>query len=179
MAGPYREDTCAKSMDQGKQYLTASIRTTDNLRTIAHSAMVRDLSRLSLPEIDAAVALVGKVVPAGNVLRVILNGLTRLSGRKKNILNDIIDEREVFPNVDAVAPTSSLTRFITAQDDNEMKTLAWGVMTYHRRNGISLHDFCLQAGLLESAGHRNIAVRMTRDYLDGCAHGLNRCVCEL
>jgi hypothetical protein len=82
MAGLNCEVTCAKSMDQSKQYLTASIRTTDNLRTIAHSAMVRDLSRLSLPEIDAAVDLVGKVVPAGNVPGVILNGLARLSGRQ-------------------------------------------------------------------------------------------------
>jgi hypothetical protein len=137
--------------------------------------MVRDTSRILPPETDTAIDLAGEVVPAGNVLRV----LARLPGCKKNILNALINERRVFLNVGAVAPASSLTRFITAQDDNEKKTLAWGVITYHERDGISLRDFRPQVGLLESAGHRNIAVPMTRDYLDGCAHGLNRCVCEL
>lgn len=68
-------------MNQNKQYLAESIRTSDNLRTVAHSAMVRNLSHLSLPEIDAAVNLIGRMVPAGNVPGLILNGLARLSGR--------------------------------------------------------------------------------------------------
>jgi hypothetical protein len=69
-------------VDIQKRYAQASVKTADNLRTIARSMVIRDLSRLSLPEIDAVVELVGRVVPAGNVPGVILNGLARLPGRK-------------------------------------------------------------------------------------------------
>jgi hypothetical protein len=45
------------------------------------------------------------------------------------VLNDIIKGREVFSNIGAVVPGSTLTRFMTAKDDNEHKTLVWAVMT--------------------------------------------------
>jgi hypothetical protein len=40
-------------MNVQQQYVQASIVTADNLRSIAHSTAVRDLSQLSLPEIEA------------------------------------------------------------------------------------------------------------------------------
>jgi hypothetical protein len=43
---------------------------------------VRELSQLSLPEVDEIVERVGQVAPAGNIPGVILNGLARLSGRR-------------------------------------------------------------------------------------------------
>ena len=46
-----------------------------------------------------------------------------------DMLNDLIKGREVFSNVGAVAPSSTLSRFISAKDDNEKKTLVWGVLT--------------------------------------------------
>jgi len=63
------------------RYLDASIKTSTSLKTIAQSVMVRDLSRLSLPEIEALSDLVARVIPAGNVPGVILSGLARLSER--------------------------------------------------------------------------------------------------
>ena len=45
-------------MDIPRQYTEASIKTADNLKTIARSVVARDLSRLTLPEIDAVVDLV-------------------------------------------------------------------------------------------------------------------------
>ncbi|MCI0396373.1 MAG: hypothetical protein L0332_24600 [Chloroflexi bacterium] len=69
-------------MEANQQYAQASIKTADNLRTIAQSAMIRDLSRLSLPEVESVVDAVSRVVPAGNVPGVILNGLARLPGRR-------------------------------------------------------------------------------------------------
>ncbi len=72
-----------------QQYQQASIKTADNLRTIAHTLMRDDVSRLTLPEVDAAVDLVGRLVPAGNVPGVILNGLARLSGKQPNVRRDV------------------------------------------------------------------------------------------
>src|SRR5512143_194867 len=64
------------SLDQASQ------KTADDLRTIAHSQLVRELTPLTLPEVDAVVDLVARVVPAGNVPGVILNGLARLPDRR-------------------------------------------------------------------------------------------------
>ena len=46
-----------------------------------------------------------------------------------DLLNDLLKGREVFSNIGVVAPTSTLTRFISAKDDNDKKTLVWGVIT--------------------------------------------------
>ncbi|HEX2622702.1 MAG TPA: hypothetical protein VHL11_21225 [Phototrophicaceae bacterium] len=75
-----------------QQYSQASLVTADNLRTIAKTLMLQELSRLSLPEIEEAVDIVGKMVPAGNVPGMILNGLARISGRRppgNNVRRDI------------------------------------------------------------------------------------------
>jgi hypothetical protein len=97
-----------------------------------------------------------------------------------DMLNDILKGREVFSNVGAVVPGSTLCRFITAKDDNDKKTLAWGVIT--GGDGImrlSLRDFRPHVALLVEAGHQKTAQRITQDYLDQYAHGLNNYVDEL
>lgn len=79
-------------MDTDKRFIQASIKTGENLKTIAQHLDLRELSQLSLPEIDAAVNLVSQIIPAGNVPGVILSGLARLPGRKppaQNIRRDI------------------------------------------------------------------------------------------
>jgi hypothetical protein len=96
------------------------------------------------------------------------------------ILNDIIKGREVFSNVGAVAPTSTLTRFITAKDDNEKKTLAWGIMTDAKGvMRITLRDFRPHVALLEAIGRKDLAMQIVQDYLDGYAHGLNNFIRDL
>jgi hypothetical protein len=99
---------------------------------------------------------------------------------KIDVLNDVVKGREVFSNVGAVAPTSTLRRFMTAKDDNEQKTLAWGVITdslgvMH----ISLRDFRPHVRALQSCERMDLAVRIAQDYLDAYAHGLNRFVQDL
>jgi len=69
-------------MDIQQRYAAVSIKTADNLKSVAQSEAMRRLSTLSLPEIEAVVDLVARVIPAGNVPGVILNGLARLPGRK-------------------------------------------------------------------------------------------------
>ncbi|NDJ78869.1 MAG: hypothetical protein GYB65_21670 [Chloroflexi bacterium] len=91
-----------------------------------------------------------------------------------DMLNDLIKGREVFSNVGAVAPSSSLIRFITAKDDNDKKTLGWGVIT--DADGImrvSLRDFRPHVGMLTNVGRRDLAARITQDYLDAYVRGLN------
>ncbi|MEM7028355.1 MAG: hypothetical protein AAF629_02090 [Chloroflexota bacterium] len=69
-------------MNVQKVYKDASHKTAGDLKDVAHSMRIQNLSRLSLPEINAVVEQVSQVVPAGNVPAVILNGLARISGRK-------------------------------------------------------------------------------------------------
>jgi hypothetical protein len=63
-------------------YRQASIKTANDLRTIAASADFYQLSHLSLPEIEHLTDEVARVVPAGNVPGIILSGLARLEGRE-------------------------------------------------------------------------------------------------
>jgi hypothetical protein len=97
-----------------------------------------------------------------------------------DVLNDLIRGREVFSNVGAVVSTSTLTRFITAKDDNDKKTLAWGVLTDAQGvMQITLRDFRPHVGLLEAAGHKNLATHLTEHYLETYADGLNRFIGDL
>jgi hypothetical protein len=96
------------------------------------------------------------------------------------LVNNLIKGGEVFSNIGAVAPTSSLTRFITAKDDNERKQLVWGVMT--DANGlmqISLRDFRPHVAALLAAGRKDLAGLVAQDYLDAYAQGLNDYVRDL
>lgn len=97
-----------------------------------------------------------------------------------DVLNDIIKGREVFSNVGAVARGSTLTRFITAKDDNEKKTLAWGVLTDARGvMRLTLRDFRPHVTELVLAGCRDVASRLAKDYLEAYARGLNDFVRDL
>lgn len=59
------------------RFQEASIKTAENLKTIAQSDLLRDLSRLSLPEIEATSNLMSQMVPACNIPGVILSGLAQ------------------------------------------------------------------------------------------------------
>lgn len=96
------------------------------------------------------------------------------------VLNDLIKGREVFSNVGMVAPTSTLTRFITAKDDNEKKTLAWGVMTdANGKMHVTLRDFRLHVGELKAAGHAELAQAITEAYLVAYVRGFNQYIRDL
>jgi hypothetical protein len=90
------------------------------------------------------------------------------------LLNNILKGREVFSNVGAVAQISTLSRFITAKDDNSQKQLAWGVITDARGTmHISLRDFRPQVATLFSIGRKDLANMIAQDYLDAYAEGFN------
>ncbi len=97
-----------------------------------------------------------------------------------DLLNDILKGREVFSNVGAVAPTSTLTRFLTAKDDNDKKSLAWGILT--DAGGvmrITLRDFRPHVGLLIAVDQAELATWIVQDYLESYVQGLNRYITDL
>lgn len=128
------------------------------------------------------IAIAGESVSVGTIklLAHMPTALQRLLDQvpgKFDFLNDIIKGQEVFSNIGAVAPTSTLTRFITAKDDNEKKTLAWGIISDAKGvMRISLRDFRPHVGLFEAIGRKDVATRITQDYLEAYAGGLNRYV---
>jgi len=95
-------------------------------------------------------------------------------------LNDLLKGREVFSNIGAVAPGSTLSRFHSAKDDNRQKMLVWGVMTDEKGvMNISLRDFRPHVPALAETGRMALAQRMTQEYLEASALGLNRYLEEL
>src|SRR5260221_6796743 len=63
-------------------YAAASQKTAADLKTIATTSQIAQLSRLTLPEIEVLTEQIAQFVPAGNVPGLILSGLTRLEGRQ-------------------------------------------------------------------------------------------------
>lgn len=95
-------------------------------------------------------------------------------------LNDLIKGREVFSNVGWVAPSSTLSRFVSAKDDNEKKELVWGVMTdASGQMVLTLRDFRPHVELLRSLGRHDLAMRLATDQLESYAVDFNRFVREL
>jgi hypothetical protein len=99
---------------------------------------------------------------------------------KFDILNEIIKGEEVFSNMGRVAAGSSLRRFITAKDDNDQKTLAWGVLTDDKGVlHLSLRDFRPHVAVLQKLGFDDLARQIAGEYLDAYADGLNQYAAEL
>jgi hypothetical protein len=95
-------------------------------------------------------------------------------------LNNLLKGTEVISNLGAVAKSSSLTRFITAKDDNEQKQLTWGVMTDAKGvMYITLRDFRPHVAILHEIDRKDIAKLIAQDYLDAYVHGLNQFVQEI
>ncbi len=97
-----------------------------------------------------------------------------------DVINDAVKGQEVFSNVGRVTASSSLRRFSTAKDDNEKKTLAWGIMT--DASGvmhISLRDFRPHVAMLIKGKQTELAQRITQDYLNFYARSLNDYVSEV
>lgn len=96
------------------------------------------------------------------------------------MLNDLLKGREVFSNVGAVVPSSTLRRFVTAKDDNDQKQLVWGILT--DANGVlhlSLRDFRPHVAALRAGQQTELAQQITQDYLDSYVQGFNLFIRDL
>ncbi len=122
-------------VDSREHFAEASIKTTDNLRTIVQAADVRELSRLSLPEIDAITDLVGQIVPAGNVPGVIVSGLARLPGRRppSNVVKR--DVNLLFRGVEQVLDKAAYGAFFAGP-----AAVIWGYQNLLKLAGKSPED---------------------------------------
>ena len=69
-------------IDKKPSYQQATQFTAKDLGTVAKTISVQQLSRLSLPEVEAVVELISRIMPAGNVPGMILSGLARLPGSR-------------------------------------------------------------------------------------------------
>ncbi|NJN95612.1 MAG: hypothetical protein HC875_16625 [Anaerolineales bacterium] len=100
--------------------------------------------------------------------------------RRIDVLNEVLKGEEVFSNVGRVARGSSLSRFISAKDDNENKTLVWGFLTDDRDVlHLSLRDFRPHVAALQQLGKIDLAEMMLKHYLDSFAQGFNQFVARL
>jgi hypothetical protein len=100
--------------------------------------------------------------------------------RRIDVLNEVIKGEEVFSNMGRVARGSSLSRFISAKDDNENKTLVWGILTDDKDVlHLSLRDFRPHVATLQQLGRIDLAELMLQHYLDSFARGFNEFVARL
>jgi hypothetical protein len=97
-----------------------------------------------------------------------------------DVLNDMTKGNEVFSNVGSVVPTSTLTRFLSAKDDNKKKNLVWGILTDAEGvMRVTLRDFRPHVRLFVETGYQGLANQITQDYLESYASGLNQFVTDL
>jgi hypothetical protein len=115
----------------------------------------------------------------GGLPRNVQRMLENLPGRL-DVINDVVRGQEVFSNVGQVSSSSSLRRFNTAKDDNDKKTLAWGVLTDAAGiTHLSIRDFRPHVADLYAIDQHELARALVQDYLDGYVSGLNRFISEL
>jgi len=97
-----------------------------------------------------------------------------------DMLNEVIKGEEVFSNVGKVVAGSTLRRFASAKDDNQLKMFSWGVITDNTDMvHISLRDFRSHVSILFDIGEENLAHAITQDYLDSYVAGLLQYVTDL
>lgn len=95
-------------------------------------------------------------------------------------MNEALKGEEVFSNVGQVAPGSSLSRFVSAKDDNDKKVLVWGVLTDNNSvMHITLRDFRPAVIALALGGFHDLAQQITQDFANAYVKGLAKFVDEI
>ena len=95
-------------------------------------------------------------------------------------MNEALKGEEVFSNVGQVTVGSSLARFSSAKDDNDRKTLVWGIMTDNENSlHVTLRDFRPSVMTLALMGRAAIAEAVTQDFLNAYLRGLSAFTVEL
>lgn len=94
--------------------------------------------------------------------------------QKFDFLNEMLKGEEVFSNMGRVPPGTSPARFMSATDDNDAKTLVWGILTDDTdRLYISMRDFRPEVLALFEIDQANLAQMIAQDFLNGYVSNLN------
>jgi len=124
-------------------------------------------------------ASVGAIKLLAHLPAVVKQMLDKIPTRYEK-LNNLLKGTEVLSNLGAVARSSSITRFITAKDDNEQKQLTWGVVTDSEGTlVITLRDFRPHVAALRAAGQQDLANLIAQDFLDAYVQGFNQFIHEV
>jgi len=124
-------------------------------------------------------ASVGAIKLLAHLPAVVKQMLDKIPTRYEK-LNNLLKGTEVLSNLGAVARSSSITRFITAKDDNEQKQLTWGVVTDAEAvMTITLRDFRPHVVALQAAGQQDLANLIAQDFLDAYVQGFNQFIHEV
>lgn len=100
--------------------------------------------------------------------------------RRIDILNEVLKGEEVFSNIGRVVRGSSVSRFISAKDDNQNKPMVWAVVTDDSDvMHLALRDFRPHVTALAGLGRRDLAELMVQDFIDAFAAGFNQFVTRL
>jgi hypothetical protein len=100
--------------------------------------------------------------------------------KRVDILNEVLKGEEVFSNIGRVARGSSITRFISAKDDNDNKRMVWAVVTDDNDIlHLSLRDFRPHVQALAKVNRLDVAELILKDYLEGFVTGFNQFVEDL
>ncbi|MCB0119066.1 MAG: hypothetical protein KDD72_08550, partial [Anaerolineales bacterium] len=108
----------------------ASELTAASLRTVMKTISVQQLSRLTLPEIEAVVQMVSKIMPAGNVPGMILSGLARLPGRRIPVQKLQQDVTALFSGVEQILDSAVYGAFFAGP-----AAVLWGYQNLLRLAG--------------------------------------------
>jgi hypothetical protein len=114
-----------------------SLLTANNLKTVAMSRQAAELSRLSLPEIEAVVNQVARIIPAGNVPAMILSGLNRLTGGRRGLPQETVrrDINLIFKGVEKTLDTTLYGTFFAGP-----AAVIWGYQKLLELSGKSPED---------------------------------------
>ena len=91
-----------------------------------------------------------------------------------DILNEVIKGDEVFSNVGRVAHRASISRFISAKDDNDNKDMVWAVVTDDSDVlQLAIRDFRPHVRALLDIDRQELAELLLDDYLDSFVENFN------
>jgi hypothetical protein len=163
--------------DRSAQYIEFDQAQRTYLATLAGFGTI--LGKLKEIAIQGESASVGAIKMLAHLPPALQHLLDRVPKRFE-MLNNMLKGCEIFSNVGAVVPNSTLSRFVTAKDDNEQKQIVWGILTdaggvMH----ISLRDFRPHVAELQALHRSDLARHITQDYLDSYADGFNQYIREL
>lgn len=97
-----------------------------------------------------------------------------------DILNEVLKGEEVFSNIGRVVRGSSISRFISAKDDNQNKSMVWAVVTDDSDvMHLALRDFRPHVTALAGLGRRDLAELMVQDFIAAFTAGFNHFVARL